>query len=216
MYKEQRVTLYIFLINVRSYSDSHIGTYHYNNGILLSEQSGDETLRYYYDAAGKVTTLTYKKGTGAEVSYFYARNLQGDITAVCRNSDSKPIGTYKYDLWGRPVSVTEAAKGIDTDGILTRNPFRYRGYYYDVETGFYYLNARYYDPEIRRFISADDLIASAGTSVQGHNLYTYCFNDPVNMVDSTGRWPTHFEDLNNFDIHNTSEKGIRVQLFFFL
>ncbi len=79
-------------------------TYHYNNGILLSEQTGDETLRYYYDAAGKVTTLTYKKGTKAEVSYFYARNLQGDITAIYRNSDSKLIGTYEYDLWGRLVS----------------------------------------------------------------------------------------------------------------
>ena len=131
--------------------------YHHSNSILLSKQTGDETLRY-----------------------FYARNLQGDITAVYRNSDSKPIDTYEYDLWGRPVSVTEAAKGIDTDGILTRNPFRYRGYYYDVETGFYYLNARYYDSEIRRFISADDMqYLGAGDKISGYNLFAYCNNNLV-------------------------------------
>ncbi len=164
-------------------------TYHYNNGMLLSEQTGDETLRYYYDATGKVTSLTYKKGSNAEVSYFYTRNLQGDIIAIYRNSDSALIGTYEYDLWGRPVSVTEATKGIDTNGILAKNPFRYRGYYYDTETGFYNLSARYYDPEVRRFISADDMIASVGTSVQGHNLFAYCFNNPVNMADPSGHWP---------------------------
>ncbi len=164
-------------------------TYHYNNGILLSEQTGDETLRYYYDAAGKVTTLTYKKGTKAEVSYFYARNLQGDITAIYRNSDSKLIGTYEYDLWGRPVSVKEASAGIDTDGILTKNPFRYRGYYYDTETGFYYLNARYYDPEVRRFISADDMsYLGADETVTGYNLFAYCGNNPVMGYDPTGNW----------------------------
>ncbi|MDE6700791.1 MAG: RHS repeat-associated core domain-containing protein, partial [Acetatifactor sp.] len=164
-------------------------TYHYNNGMLLSEQTGDETLRYYYDAAGKVTSFTYKKGSNAEVGYFYTRNLQGDIIAIYRNSDSALIGTYEYDLWGRLISKTEATKGIDTNGILAKNPFRYRGYYYDTETGFYNLNARYYDPEIRRFISPDDMIASVGTSVQGHNLFAYCFNNPVNMADPSGHWP---------------------------
>ena len=79
--------------------------------------------------------------------------------------------------------------GIDTDGILTKNPFRYRGYYYDRETGFYATGARYYDPQIGRFISADNLIASVGSSVQGHNLFAYCFSNPVNMSDSTGQWP---------------------------
>ncbi|MDE6016241.1 MAG: DNRLRE domain-containing protein [Acetatifactor sp.] len=205
-------------------------TYHYNNGLLLSEQTGDETLRYYYDATGKVTSFTYKKGSNAEVSYFYTRNLQGDIIAIYRNSDSKLIGTYEYDLWGRLVSETEVTKGIDTDGILAKNPFRYRGYYYDTETGFYNLSARYYDPEIRRFISPDDMIASVGTSVQGHNLFAYCFNNPVNMADPSGHWPTFIkdkiiqpiekiytgitEDINNFDIHNTSEKKVLESNYF--
>ena len=164
-------------------------TYRYNNGMLLSEQTGDETLRYYYDATGKVVSLTYRKGSSPEVSYFYTRNLQGDIIAIYRNSDSALIGTYEYDLWGRPVSVTEAAKGIDTDGILTRNPFRYRGYYYDAETGFYNLNARYYDPEIRRFISADDIAyLGVGDELASYNLFAYCGNNPIMGYDPTGNW----------------------------
>ena len=85
--------------------------------------------------------------------------------------------------------MTEATKGIDTDGILTKNPFRYRGYYYDTETGFYYLNARYYDPEVRRFISADDMqYLGAGDKISGYNLFAYCNNNPVMGYDPTGNW----------------------------
>ena len=118
-------------------------TYQYSNGMLLSETTGDETLRYYYDVAGRVASITYKKGIGAETGYFFARNLQGDVVAVYRSSDSKLIGTYEYDLWGKPVSTTEASAGIDTDGILTKNPIRYRSYYYDSEPGFYNMQLRY-------------------------------------------------------------------------
>jgi len=143
-------------------------TYHYNNGLLLSEitvsagtangndstssnvgsnanSSDAETLSYYYGSTGKLAFVTYRKGNNTPVSYFYAYNGQGDVIALCRSSDSVLIGTYEYDLWGRPVSVKEATAGIDINGILTKNPFRYRGYYYDEETGFYYLNARYHD-----------------------------------------------------------------------
>lgn len=99
-------------------------TYHYNNGMLLSETTGDEILRYYYDSTGKVVSLAYKKGDAKEKGYFFARNAQGDITAVYRSSDSKLIGTYEYDLWGKLISAKEAKAGIetDTDGILTKNP----------------------------------------------------------------------------------------------
>ena len=75
----------------------------------------------------------------------------------------------------------------DTIGQL--NPFRYRSYYYDVETEFYSLKSRYYDPEIGRFINADSVISGTGESVQGYNLFAYCNNNPVNMSDETGHWP---------------------------
>ena len=69
------------------------------------------------------------------------------------------------------------------------NPFRYRGYYYDTETGYYYLNSRYYDPTTGRFLNADSVVSGTGESVQGYNLYAYCFNNPVNMSDLDGNWP---------------------------
>ena len=170
--------------------DGRTTTYHYNNGMLLSEQTGDETLRYYYDSTGRIVSLSCQKGSAAEVSYFSSRNAQGDIIGVYRVSDSKLIGTYEYDLWGRPVSVKEATAGIDTDGILTKNPFRYRGYYYDKETGYYYLTNRYYNPEVRRFISSDkiDVVTASPMTLSNKNLYVYCDNNPVVRADDSGEF----------------------------
>ena len=69
------------------------------------------------------------------------------------------------------------------------NPLRYRGYIYDTETGLYYLQSRYYDPEIGRWINADDVAASAGGHTNGYNLFAYCLNKPVNLDDPNGHWP---------------------------
>ena len=92
---------------------------------------------------------------------------------------------YTYDAWGNVLSITgQYASSLGKD-----NPIRYRGYYYDSETGFYYLQSRYYDPAIRRFISADDpeLLGANGTFI-GYNLYAYCDNNPVNNSDPSGHW----------------------------
>ena len=89
---------------------------------------------------------------------------------------------YEYDAWGNVVSV-----GGNAD-IANLNPIRYRGYYYDAETGFYYLNSRYYDPEICRFVNADGY-ASTGQGLLGNNMFAYCLNNPVSNVDSSGSIP---------------------------
>ena len=89
--------------------------------------------------------------------------------------------TYSYDSYGKKVTVTGTLSG--TLGAL--NPYRYRGYIYDEETGFYYLNSRYYDPETGRFISSDVML-STGQGVTGHNSYAYCLNDPINTKDDDG------------------------------
>ena len=83
--------------------------------MLRSETTGEETLRYYYDSTGKIAEIVYKKGESTETGYFFARNAQGDIIAIYRSSDSKLMGTYEYDLWGKLVNITPTVD--DTDGI---------------------------------------------------------------------------------------------------
>lgn len=92
---------------------------------------------------------------------------------------------YIYDCWGNHAIVAETGEDI-VDGIGVLNPFRYRGYYYDGETGLYYLQTRYYDPEIGRFISQDSLEFVDHEKINGLNLYAYCLNNPVNFIDYTG------------------------------
>ena len=108
---------------------------------------------------------------------------------------------YEYDAWGNPISTTGTLAGT----IGKRNPFRYRGYYWDEETGMYYLESRYYDPEIRRFISADNVVI---TSLAGTNLYMYCGNNPVNMTDPSG----HFAIAVPLVIESLYDLGMTIQL----
>ena len=183
---------YTYLSDGQRYTKTTEGKttiYLYNSGLLLSETTGNEVINYYYDSDGTILGIGYKKGSNAEKHYFFEKNAFGDVIAVYRNSDSVLIGTYEYDLWGNPVSVKEAAAVRDIDGILGKNPFRYRCYYYDTETGFYYLNARYYDPQTKRFISADSITTNTGTDVLGYNLYSYCKNSPVGKADYDGHAP---------------------------
>ena len=95
-----------------------------------------------------------------------------------------------YDAWGSySVHGADGKKATDPTFIGHINPLRYRGYYYDTETGFYYVSSRYYDPEIGRWINADNAITGVGGDIRGYNLFAYCMNDPVNMSDHTGHWP---------------------------
>ena len=100
--------------------------------------------------------------------------LQGDIVAILDSAGSVVV-EYKYDAWGKPISKT----GSMASTLGTVQPFRYRGYVYDEETGLYYLRRRYYNTLSCRFVNADTLIKS--------NVYVYCENSPVLFFDSTGR-----------------------------
>ncbi len=87
------------------------------------------------------------------------------------------LTTTMYDAWGKLISSSGSLADI--------NPLRYRGYYYDTETGFYYLQSRYYDPVFSRFINADKY-ASTGTGLLSYNMFAYCQNNPVNYSDPQG------------------------------
>ena len=139
-----------------------------------------ETLLYYYNTDGDVIGLNYN-GT----DYYYGRNMQGDILYIY-NTSGEAVTTYAYDAWGSVVSQT----GTLSSTVGEANPFRYRGYYLDSETGFCYVSSRYYDPEIGRWISPEPNIdygefdESAGQLA--YNLFAYCANNPVKFIDDTG------------------------------
>jgi RHS repeat-associated protein len=113
-------------------------------------------------------------------------NLQGDVVAIT-NSLAEIVAKYNYDAWGKVLSVTNASGTVQTSAsfIGNINPIRYRGYYYDVETGLYYLQSRYYDPETGRFVNADGLVQT-GTGLMDKNMYAYCLDDPVSFIDPNG------------------------------
>ena len=116
--------------------------------------------------------------------YYYIFNVQGDVIGILLNQSGTQIVSYQYDPWGKVLSVS----GSEASTIGQLNPIRYRGYYYDTETGFYYLQSRYYDPITRRFLNADSIACEIG-DLQSHNIFAYCHNNPVNYLDSTGKNP---------------------------
>jgi len=152
--------------------------------ILIESSAGNQNyvIYYYYDAIGSVTGFNYNGTT-----YYYGKNIQGDIKFIYNTSGSI-VTEYCYDAWGNILSTT----GTLASTVGAINPFRYRGYYYDSETGFYYLNSRYYDPQVGRFINADAILGANGDLV-GYNLFAYCSNNPVMYVDPTGR--ACYEDM---------------------
>ncbi len=149
--------------------------YIYAGTQLISQQTGNEVMNFVYSGLGEVYAVSYN-GT----HYFYLQNLQGDIIGLY-DVNGDIVVRYTYDAWGNTVSIT----GPLADTIGVKNPFRYRGYYYDTETGFYYLQSRYYDPETTRFLNMDKYFI-AGDIINGMNMYAYCLNNPVMYVDTTG------------------------------
>ena len=123
-------------------------------------------------------------------TYYFDKNTLGDIVAI-RNQRGEIEAKYEYDAWGKVTVMNENGIPTMSEGSIGNiNPFRYRGYYYDSETGFYYLQTRYYDPEICRFINADDyeLIATLSEIPGQLNLYAYCNNNPIMYTDETGEF----------------------------
>ena len=166
------------------YIGDSTGTSYYYAGDDLSQinitfpDNSSTSLHFTYDEIGPMS-VTYD---GAE--YFYLKNAQGDVTGLV-NSSGTQVVAYTYDAWGNPLTTT----GTMADTLGKLNPFRYRGYVYDAETGLYYLQSRYYNPETGRFINADSGISGVGGELIGNNMFSYCFNNPVNKIDSSGNWP---------------------------
>ncbi len=181
--KEQTITY--------KYNDEGIRTEKVVNGIaskyylegtkVIYEMTGTNLSYYQYDEQGNIIGMQYN-GT----QYYYIKNLQGDIIGILDNELNQVV-KYDYDSWGKVIAITDATGTEITDQthIGHINPYRYRSYRYDRETGLYYLQSRYYNPEWGRFLNADGLVAT-GQEPLGHNMYSYSYNNPINLTDKNG------------------------------
>ena len=145
-----------------------------------------QSLEFVYDDGNQPFAMIYKHGQTTEL-YYYVLNAQGDVIALL-NANGTLAASYNYGAWGNySVHGADGKKTTDATFIGHINPLRYRGYYYDRETRLYYLQSRYYDFANCRFINADTYL-STGQGMLGHNMFTYCGNNPVNYCDSSGRF----------------------------
>lgn len=157
--------------------------YNTKDGVILSQTDGTNTMYFQYDTNG-VPLGFILNGT----QYFYITNQMGDVISIT-DAQGNELAQYSYDEWGNTLSTSD-------NDIANINPLRYRGYYYDSETGYYYLQSRYYDPSICRFINADipEIVNVTKDVYTGINLFPYCNNNPVNNSDPTGyiNWDLEF------------------------
>lgn len=150
--------------------------YNTKDGVILSQTDGTNTMYFQYDTNGTPLGFIYNG-----VQYFYITNQMNDVLAITDTSGTI-VGNYEYDAWGKVLIA-------DTQ-IAQQNPLRYRGYYYDNETGYYYLQSRYYDSNICRFINSDipEISQMSKDILVGTNSFAYCNNDPINGSDPTGKF----------------------------
>ncbi len=149
---------------------------------ITGQDDGTNSLYFRYDSNDSL--IGFEKTTGSTTDdYYYVKNPQGDVLSIL-DGNGNDVVDYTYDAWGKLLSTTDTSN----QNIGSLNPFRYRSYYFDTETGLYYLQSRYYDANTGRFINADDtsILQDTRGEVLGANLFAYCNNNPINNYDPSG------------------------------
>ena len=158
--------------------------YIWNSAQLMADVGANDAFYFHYSSSGELIGYTYKTAE-AETECILVKNQQGDVERVI-STDGTILASYTYDAWGN-VLTSEGS-------LAASNPIRYRGYYFDTETSLYYLQSRYYNPAVGRFVNGDSLLnGKAGTI--GFNLFSYCGNNPLKHVDPSGYF---FSDILSF------------------
>ena len=170
---------------------------HIRKGMNNATSTDAVQMHFFYDAQGRPMLVRYM-----DTDYAYLHNLQGDIVGIVDMNGALAV-EYAYDAWGKPIST----QGSMAETLGKDNPFRYRGYVWDEETGLYYLRSRYYDPSWGRFVNADAFIGELGTAFS-HNMFTYCDNNPMNMTDSSGFEPSPWSSDNWSRVGALSQEDI--------
>lgn len=183
-----------------------VHSYVTQSGKVIRETIGSGSsatiMDFIYDNQGLPFALNYSTNNGSSfTTYYYVLNLQGDVVKLV-NSSGTTAAQYTYDAWGTVTSIlnangNEIVNNTSGSAIAFWNPLTYRGYIRDIETGFYYLQSRYYDPVLHRFINADlpEYTTLSSVSTASANLFAYCVNNPVNLHDENGEWPSWAKKL---------------------
>lgn len=179
-------------------------TYYLDGALVLYETDGTNQIYYTYDVDGSLISMRYN---GTE--YFYMFDVFGNVSYLI-DSSGHIVVEYRYDSYGNITYQTSSA-------LADANPYRYRSYRYDQESGLYYLQSRYYNPETGRFINADGMLKASNT-VLGHNMFAYTENNPVMNTDANGycTFASQSDPETFLDIKNCSGSDYtgRIKLFF--
>jgi RHS repeat-associated protein len=196
------------------YNDEGIRTEKTVDGITTTYKLVDDRVTYETDSTNEIyyTYDSYENLLSMNLNgteYYYVRNAQDDIIGLIDNTGTEVVN-YTYDSWGNLISITGSLK--NTVGV--KNPYRYRGYRYDEETELYYLQSRYYNSEMGRFINFDDLEILEFTHgiIKSHNLYEYCGNSPVSFEDTNGFYKQKTKTFNRTAKLRNSYIKIKLKL----
>lgn len=154
--------------------------YYLNGSRIIALTSGNDQIQFAYD---EKETPVFMRMNGQ--IYYYLYNIQNDVIGLLDSAGTQVV-SYRYNSWGKLMTVTD----ITVDKVGSKNPFRYRRYSWDEETGLYYAGSRYYDPETARFVNADDVdvLSVEQGNLNQYNLYAYCLNNPINRLDEDGNF----------------------------
>ena len=154
--------------------------YVWDGSDLIAEIHQDYKLKFIYKD-GEIAGFTYVPSSGQNSTYYYGKDNFGVIKLLFDGNGNR-LAEYTYDAWGVPTGTTTYYNDVG----VTVNPIRYKGYYYDTESGFYYLQSRYYDPVVSRFLNLDYIVEN-GNKILKTNLFEYCNNNPLMFSDPNGR-----------------------------